>query len=72
LNAKDTAENSIIEFNRVELYTKDAKNGEYKSTVKKLVAKAYPTISASTSSNDLILKITNPSDSDENITIRGF
>jgi hypothetical protein len=43
--------------------------------VTKLVAKAFPVISASTSSNDLILKIENPKnddDNNENIDILGF
>ena len=38
----------------------------------RLVAKAYPTISATTSNEDLILTITNPSDSEENIDIKSF
>ena len=42
------------------------------SNATKLVVKAFPTISASTSNEDLILKITNPSDSDENIDILGI
>lgn len=37
-----------------------------------MVAKAYPTISATTSNEDLILTITNPSDSEENIDIKSF
>jgi hypothetical protein len=38
----------------------------------KLIANAYPTISASTSSSDLILKIENPKDSEDDIEILGF
>ena len=40
--------------------------------VTKLVAKAFPVISASKSSDDLTLTIKNPKDSEENIDILGF
>ena len=51
-----------------------ALNGGKSNTlnVNKLVANSYPTISSSTSSNDLILKIENPKDSEDDIEILGF
>ncbi len=41
-------------------------------SVTKLVANAYPTISAKTSSDDLILTISNPKDSEDDIVVRGL
>ena len=71
-NVNATNSNATVSFKSVELINGWTTNWQFKSTIKKLIAKAYPTISASTSSNDLILKITNPSDSDETLTIKGF
>jgi hypothetical protein len=63
----DTASSKIV-INNVQL------NGGKLNTlnVSKLVANSYPTISSSTSSNDLILKIENPKDSEDDIEILGF
>ena len=51
-------------------------NGDAKTTknlnVTKKVVKAYPTIAAKTAGDDLILTITNPKDSDEDVTIVWF
>ena len=70
LNVSATAANNKISISKVELDGDKAASSNL--NIVKYVAEAYPTLSASTSSDDLILKITNPSDSDEDITILGF
>jgi hypothetical protein len=40
--------------------------------ISNLVVETYPTMSARKSSNNLIVKVNNPSDSDEDIQILGF
>jgi hypothetical protein len=57
-----------VTLKNITLNDKDSKDFD----IKKLVAKAYPVISASASAPDLTLTIKNPKDSTENIDILGF
>ena len=59
---------NTITIKSVKIDGKDAKN----INVKKLVMKAFPLISSKVEGDDLVLTISNPEDSDEDITIVGF
>ena len=71
VNAGTGTENSKLAISGVVL-SNTTKKTEKALTISKLVANSFPTISSSTSSNDLILKIENPKDSDDDIEILGF
>jgi hypothetical protein len=64
----------VVKVTEVKMNANAADEAKKDFDVTKLVAKAFPVLSASTSSNDLILKIENPKNDDdnENIDILGF
>jgi len=68
--SSNNAEDNKIAINKVTL------NGDNTTAktlnITKLVAKAYPTISAETQGDDLILTINNPSSNDDDISVSGF
>ena len=71
LNADDM---DVVTVSKVLMNPGENTESEKDFSVTKLVSKAFPVLSASTSSNDLILKIENPKNDDdsENIDILGF
>ena len=67
VSAKDTTSQSKLTVDSVKV-NKTTKE----LNISKLVANSFPVITSSTSSNDLILTISNPSDSEDDIEILGF
>ena len=70
LNVSETAAKNKIIISKVDLGGDKA--ADSKLNITKYVAESFPTLSAKTSSDDLILTISNPKDSDEDITVLGF
>ena len=66
-NVGDTG-SSLVDIKSVQLNNDSAKT----MSVKKLIAKAFPVISAKTSDTDLTLTISNPEDNNEDFEIVGF
>ena len=64
--------NSILSISGVTLTDANQNTSTATLGVSKLVANSYPTISYSTSSNDLYLTVTNPSNSEDDIEVLGF
>ena len=68
LNVSANAADNSFKINSVDIDSKGPKD----LNVKKLVVKAFPLISSKVEGDDLILTISNPSDSDEDITVAWF
>ena len=63
-------DDSLLQIGKVTIndVTKDAKD----LNINKLIAKSYPTISSKKDGDDLVLTISNPKDSDDDVEILGF